>query len=412
MSAPGIVDVLRHRTFRFLCLGVILSRIGDAMTFVVITWLALGIGGPGAVGLVVFAGGCVAPLAAPVIGYLMDVLGLRLLLLVDNATRGLLMAGLAALVHTGHAGLGYLVMFAILSGLLSPATELGQNVATPALLRSNELDAANRLLGASWDISAWIGPAIAGFGIELVGSAAVLLVDASTFFAMALVALAMPGRPELDEAHDAEQPGSVLGRLLSGFRILWQLRPVAIITAVGVGDLFLGGMMEVFLPAFNTLTLQQGAGEYGLLVSFAGATCLFGTLVLTPIVTRLGYGPALVLMLAVRGIAVLPLALVGSWGLAAVFVAIAAIPDGSFFPISRTVQQRLIPAAVRGRVQGAKGALGVAGFPLGSAVGGLLVAAIGTRPVAVIMALGYVLLALAIVLTPQLMDEAASPDDA
>lgn len=166
------------------------------------------------------------------IGYLMDVLGLRVLLLVDNAIRGLLMVGLAAVVHTGHARLGYLVVFAILSALLSPATELGQNVAVPTLLESSELDAANRLLSASSDIAAWIGHAIAGVGIDLLGSAAVLLVDASTFFAMALVALTMPGRADRDEAAQAEQPGSVLGRLLSGFRILWQLRPVAIMTAL------------------------------------------------------------------------------------------------------------------------------------------------------------------------------------
>lgn len=47
MNAPGVVDILQRRTFRFLFLGVTLSRIGDAMTFVVISWLALGIGGRG-----------------------------------------------------------------------------------------------------------------------------------------------------------------------------------------------------------------------------------------------------------------------------------------------------------------------------------------------------------------------------
>jgi MFS family permease len=162
-------------------------------------------------------------------------------------------------------------------------------------------------------------------------------------------------------------------------------------------------MVEVFLPAFNRLTLHHGAGGYGLLISFAGVTCLFGTMVLTPLFTRLGYGPGLIAALVLRGVAFLPVAFVDSWALAAVFIAIAAIPDGSFFPMSRTVQQRLIPAGVRGRVQGAKGALGVAGFPLGSAVGGLLVAAVGTRPVAVAIALGYFPLALAVRLTPQVM---------
>jgi MFS family permease len=402
-TTPGIISALHRPTFRWLFLGVTLSRVGDAMTFVVISWLALRIGGPRAVGLVVFVGGCVAPLTAPVIGYLLDLLGLRLLLLVDNVTRGLLMTGLALLVRSGHAGIGHLVVFAALSALLSPATELGQNVALPALVGSRDLDAANSLFAASWDISAWIGPAIAGVSIDLLGTGAVLLIDASTFFVMALVALAMPGRPDQADAEEAAPGGSVAGGLLHGFRVLWGLRPVMILTLVAVGDLFLGGMMEVFLPAFNKLTLHQNASEYGLLVSIAGATCLFGTLVLTRLVIRLGYGPGLVLVLAARGVAVLPLAFVGSWGLAAVLVGLAAIPDGCFFPISRTVQQRLIPPAVRGRVQGARAALGIAGFPLGSAAGGLLVAAIGAPAVAVVMAVGYLPLALAVLATPQLM---------
>jgi MFS family permease len=415
MSEPTIVGVLRHRAFRLLATGLTLSRVGDTMTFVVIAWLALGVGGPRAVGLVVFVGGCVTPLSAPVIGYLVDRLGLRLLMLVDNLTRGLLMVVLAGLVHSGHARVEHLVLFAALSALLSPATELGQSVAVPALLESRELDAANRLLGASWDIAAWIGPAIAGFGLDLLGSAPVLLVDAGTFFVMALVALTMPGR--LGSAEPVAESGGVVGRLLGGFVLLWRLRPVAILTLVSLGDLFLGGMMEVFLPAFNKVTLHQGASAYGALVSIAGAACLLGTLALTPLVTRLGYGPGLVLVLAVRGLLVLPLAFIGSWGIAAVLVALAAVPDGSFFPIARTVQQRLIPADVRGRVQGAKVALGVTGWPLGSAVGGLLVAAAGAPAAAAVMAVGYLPLAAAIVLTPQLMlnvvnEPAPGPDPA
>ncbi len=403
MKAPRLADVLRRRRFRYLFLGVTFSRVGDAMTFIVISWLALGIGGPRAVGLVLFVGGCVGPATAPVIGYLMDKLGVKLLLLADNLTRGLLMLALATFVRLGHVRLEYLLVFAVLSAVLSPATELGQSVTVPMLLPSAELDAANRLLAATWDVSAWLGPAFAGFAIATIGSPFVLLLDAATFFVMALVALRMPGRSEQPAASEAGVPGGGRAGVLSGFRLLWQLRPVMIITLVAVGDLFLGGMMEVLLPAFNKLTLHQGPSQYGLLVSAAGITCLCGTLFLTPLVTRLGYGPGLVVVLAARGLLILPLVFAGSWGFAVLITAIAAAPDGGFFPIVRTVQQHLIPAHIRGRVQGAKGALGVAGWPLGSAVGGLLVAAIGARPTAAIIGIGYLPLAAVIMFVPQLM---------
>lgn len=406
-----LIRVLQRGNFRYLFLGMTFSRIGDSMTFIVISWLALGIGGPRAVGLVVFAGGLVTSVTAPVIGYLLDRLGLRLLLLADNLGRGVLMLGLSSLVRLGHVRLEYLLVFEILSAFLSPATELGQNVAVPMLVGSRELSAANRLLASSWDVAAWLGPAFAGFAISMIGPAQVLLIDAATFFAMSGIALLLPGRSAFSEAAEPDASRSAISRLLVGFRVLWHIRPVAVLAIISMADLFLAGMMEVFLPAFSKLVLHEGPARYGLLVSIAGLACLCGTLLLTPLVERLGSGPALVLVLAARGLGVLPLAFAGSWGIAAIFVAISSVPDGPFFPISRTIQQRLIPAHLRGRVQGARGALGAAGFPLGSALGGLLVAGIGAGPTAAVIAAGYLPLAAAIMLTPQLMNYSAIAAD-
>jgi predicted MFS family arabinose efflux permease len=396
MSSAGLTRALDRREFRRFFLGITLSRIGDAMTFTVVAWLALGAGGPAAVGYVVLAAGVTTPLAAPVIGALLDRAGLRRVLFADNLGRALLLLTLAVLARSGPVRLLDLLLITVVSALLSPATEIGQNVAVPVLVEDDELTAANTLLATSWDTAAWLGPAIAGLALARLGAAPVLVLDAVTFLAMAAVALTLPERPD----HPA---GSGPGGVLSGFRILLGLRPVLVISLVTVGNLFLAGMVEVFLPAFTGLTLHAGAARYGLLVSIAGLTGLAGTLLLTPVVDRLRPGPALMLVLAVRGLALLPLAAAGSWALAAVVVALAAVPDGPFYPISRTVQQRLIPAAVAGRVQGARGALGVAGFPLGGAVGGIAVAALGAGPTVVLMAAGYVALAVVLAATPSVL---------
>lgn len=389
MGAGRRLDgVLGNGPFLRLVAGVTFSRVGDAMTFIVVSWLALRAGGPRAVGLVAFAAGCAGPVTAPLIGHLIDRLGLRPLMLADNLIRGCLMAGLAVLADLGLARLGYLVAFAVGAALLSPATELARDVALPALVEEGQLDAAN-LLASSWDVAAWLGPALAGIALGVVGPAPVLFADAATFFAMAVVALGLPGRP----GH--RQEGGDHG-LASGFRLLWRLRPVAIITVIGVADLFLAGLMEVFLPAFSKLTLHQGPAVYGLLVSLAGFACLVGTLCLTPLVTRLGYGPALIVVLAVRGLAVLPDRLRRVMGAGGRLRRAGGGAGRELFPISATIRQRLIPAHVRGRVAGASGALGAAGFPLGAAAGGLLIVAAGTRFTAAAMALGYLPLAVAV----------------
>ena len=391
MTSAGLTRVLVRKQFRQLFLGISLSRIGDAMTFTVVSWIALGVGGPRAVGLVLLAGGVAAPVAAPVIGALLDRLGLRLLLLADNLGRAALLVALAAFVQAGDVRLGHLVVVSVLSALLSPATEIGQTVAVPVLVEPGELTAANTLLATSWDLAAWLGPAVAGLAMAAAGPAPVLLLDAATFLGMALAARAMPSGP-------VEQGEGNAFRRLDGFRLLWRMRPVAVLTAVTVANLFLGGMLEVFLPAYSASTLHGGPAQYGALVSVAGLGCLAGTLLLTPLVDRLGSARALAVVLAARAVALLPLAVAGSWAVAAVVLAAASVPDGPFFPISRTLLQRLVPAPVQGRVAGARGALGAAGFPLGAAAGGVLVAAAGTGVTVGVLAAGYLASAGAVLL--------------
>ena len=195
MSSVALTHVLSRPTFRRLFLGVTLSRVGDGMTFTVVSWLALGTGGPGAVGLVVLAGGVVTPLTAPGIGLLLDRVGLRRILFADNLGRGALLLALAALARYGEVRLEHLVLVAVLSAALAPATELGQNVAVPVLVADAELTAANTLLASSWDVAAWIGPAVAGLALAAYGPGPVLLADALSFLAMAGVALLLPGAP-------------------------------------------------------------------------------------------------------------------------------------------------------------------------------------------------------------------------
>jgi Na+/melibiose symporter-like transporter len=391
IPVAGLSAVLRRREFRYLFLGVTISRCGDVMTAVVISWLALRAGGPQALGLVALAGGLVRAAAAPVAGHLLDRLGPRLLMLADNLGRGLLMTALACIAWTGLVSVGLLIAFAVAAALLSPATEVGQAVVTPRLVRPGELDAASRLLSGSWSASASLGPAVAGVAMGVLGAGPVLLLDAATFFLMAAIAPLLPGRPgDVSRNSAASQPGFPdTGRLSSGFVLLWRMRGLAVLSLISVGVLFLDGMTEIFLPAFTRLVLHQGPAQYGLLVSVSGVAALAGTFLVAPVAGRLGPGPGLAVLLAARAVLTVPLALAGSWLAGAVVIAAAALPDGAVYPILAAARQRLIPAAVAGRVQGAQGALSAAGFPLGSAAGGMLAAGPGVPALAVVLAVGY-----------------------
>ena len=395
IPVAGLSAVLRRREFRYLFLGVTISRCGDVMTAVVISWLALRAAGPQALGLVALAGGLVRAAAAPVAGHLLDRLGPRILMLADNLGRGLLMTALACIAWSGQVAIGLLIGFAVAAALLSPATEVGQAMVTPRLVRPGELDAACRLLSGSWSASASLGPAMAGLAMGIIGAGPVLLIDAATFFLMAVVATLLPGRPDQASRNSAaSQPGlPARARLMSGFVLLWQMRVLAVLTLVSVGMLFLDGMTELFLPAFTRLVLHQGPAQYGLLVSVSGLAALAGTFLVAPLAGWLRPGPGLAVLLVTRAALIVPLALARSWLAGAVVIAAAALPDGAVYPILAAARQRLIPAAVAGRVQGAQSALSAAGFPLGSAVGGILAAGPGVPVLAVVLAAGYLPLA-------------------
>jgi MFS family permease len=407
MRPSALVDVLRRqRRFRWFFLGMLFSRIGDTFNVVALSWLVLDIAGPRELGAVLFLAGIPGALSAPLAGHLLDRFGARRVVLVENVLRAALVAAIPLLWWTGTLRMGYLYVLVLLGAALI-ATEIAHDVAIPELVPDGDLEAANTLVSVIWDGSAWVGPALAGLVVQFAGVGVALLVDAATFVVMATTAWALPTR--LDHGGGEErEPGGSLGRLLGGFRLLWRLRPVAVMTGVAVGVLLLSGIQEVFMPAYSRSVLGVGAAGYGLIVSVAGFGSLLGTVLLTPLLARLRPGPAVALTVAVRGLFLAPLAVTRSLPVAATTAALSGAADGPFYPLSRSIVQRRVPAELRGRVAGARGAIGAVGYPTGAAVGGLLLGAFRPAVVVAVMVAAHVPLVAAILLTREL----AGPPDA
>jgi predicted MFS family arabinose efflux permease len=76
---------------------------------------------------------------------------------------------------------------------------------------------------------------------------------------------------------------------------------------------------------------------------------------------------------------------------AAILLGLASFGWGPYFAFDRTMMQRLVPDDVRSRLAGARMTISSLGFPLGSAIGGALIGAVGV-PV-LILAVGGAYLA-------------------
>lgn len=357
-----LMQPLLGSRFRRLFVGMTFSRTGDAMSQVALIWVTLQHFGSTMVGLVLLVSAAPTLVAAPVAGAVVDRLGIRLAVVVDNLIRFFAATVLAGALFAGVISVPMLLGYAVLSGLTGPITEIAVDTATPNVVVDDELDRANILLSMVWDLADLVGPAAAGLLIDAFGVPVVFVLDAVTFLGMAALVPDVPRPvpvPETDLNASAQRRG-----LSSGFRLLFtSYRASLWLALISVFMLAVAGAQEVIYPVLVSQRLGADATAYGLFVSICGAASLLGTLLLAQRATRWLPHHALAATIAARGAFLIPLGLARSYPAAASYAAASTLATGPFYPLCRTVQQRLVPPHDRARVTGARSAFGVLGYP-------------------------------------------------
>jgi MFS family permease len=88
-------------------------------------------------------------------------------------------------------------------------------------------------------------------------------------------------------------------------------------------------------------------------------------------------GISLALILLLSGLTLAPLIVIHTLPLALLVIGLAGLAAAPYYVVEQSITQRLIPEQVRGQIFGARGALNVAGYPLGGMIGGVLLATLG-----------------------------------
>ena len=320
------LQVGRRPEFRRFWLGMMISRAGDAFTTVALSWVVLDMAGPFQLGVVLMCFGLPRIMSGPVAGRLLDRSSPRVLLMADNAARGLLIALVLVLLWSHHLAVVDLYGIAAVCALLSAVTEVAEVALVPRLVDDAQLDTANSLLSANWELAYIVGPAVAGLIVATIGAPFALLFDAVSFAVMAVICLGLPSAGPVSRASPAR----------AGRRR-------------------------------NRLSLRSFPAV--LVLSFCG----FGLLRLAP-----------------------------DLAVAVVLLGLAAFAWGPYYVFERTLVQRLVPDDIRSRLAGTKMMISSLGFPLGSAIGGALVGAIGVPAVVLAIACAYLTLSLLPLLAPGL----------
>jgi MFS family permease len=278
-----------------------------------------------------------------------------------------------------------IVAIGIAEGLFIPA----YGAVMPRILSADHLQAGNALNSLSFYIAMVLGPAAAGFVIAVFGTGPALWIDVATFvFSLATLLVIserpMASAPDLEHERDGHIRRAIRD-FKQGVVAVWERPWIA--ASIGMATLV---MTFSVAPAFLAAPIEArdrlgGSGAYGAAFTALGVGSIVGSLIGGNIRTSQPGTVALcglfTIFGAVGSLAFLPLPGV------LFFWAVAGIGVTVFQVLWTTAIQKDVPEHLLGRVL-ALDWLGSQGLmPLGYALAGLLVAAIGVHDVLIAGAL-------------------------
>ena len=372
LAAIDIGPLRRHREYRLLWTGLMVSFFGSQVAFVAVPYQVYQLTGSTAVvGFLALVALVPLLLSAIVGGAFADAVDRRKM--VRFAEAGLALCSTALLVNSLVPSPQVWVLFVVeafaaaLGGFLRPSLDS----LTPRLVEKHELIAAGALDSLRFQIGLIGGPALGGLLIATIGLPGVFGIDIATFL-VSLVALTM--MRAVPPPPDAEAPS--LRRIAEGFSYA-KSRPELIGTyGVDIVAMFFG-MPNALFPAFAQKF--GGAGVLGLLYSAPPVGSLAATMTSgwTKKVHR--HGLAVILAAGAWGMGIVLLGLAPSLWLALAALAVAGAADMISGIFRSTIWNQTIPDRLRGRLAGIEQVSYSSGPLLGDVEAGIVGSLAGVR---------------------------------
>lgn len=411
----------RNAPFRRFLAGEFVTNLGDSLYAVAVLWFALQTSGSPLVVSVVNAALLTPWLLQFAAGAVVDRVDVVRLLVVVQLLQGVGVAGLAVAGATGRLAVPLLIaVVAALAGLAVTLTPVQARL-VPRLVADERLSTGNGLLATVTLGLDTVFEAVGGLLIPVFGVEALLAADAATFLVAAvLFARVRPGLTGGDDGADTDvdtatdggdtdsggdsRPSvsdAVTAYVADTCEGIAALRGTVFVELVGVSAVFhltLGATLTL-LPVYAAT--RGGAGTYGLLLGAFGVGRVVGTNVADRL-TGLPYGWFRAgTSLAAAGAWVASVATTSRLA-AVVLFGLAWVPAGANGVFVSTLNQRLFPSELLGRVSSLKGTASTATLPVGSLLGGVAATLLDARTAMALGATGFAFVGLWFCLRPRL----------
>jgi len=356
-DAARVFGVLKRPELRAVWLAEWISDVGNFVTFIALAvYINQLTHSVAAVGLVFALRAVPTFTVGPFAAVLVDRLDRRAVMIVSDLVRAVLV-GLLPFTHAPWQA----YVLALSSGVLGTFFQPARSALLPQLVDTRELVPALAVIETTHQALHTLGPAIAGLVVFAFGARNSFFVDAASFLVSALfiARVVARGRPERPERRSA------IHELIEGVRALAHAPAVRTYVLLDAALAFGGGGVIALLVIYVQDVLGRPGGEYGLVLSVAGLGTVLASIAIaagdqrsarTPWAVASAASAAAMIFIAFEPsfLALLPIAFVYGIGDAATGIPAAAV-------VAET-----LPDSVRGRVYGARNALTLFVYAVGS----------------------------------------------
>jgi MFS family permease len=383
---------LRHRDYRLLWLGQIVSVTGSQMQFVAINWhVYLLTKSAFALGLVGLFRGVPIILCSLAGGVVADAIDRKRLMIV---TQTVMLTSAALLTAGTLAGFESVWPIYVLSGIASAATAFdtpARQALMPTLVPIEDFPNAVSLAVIVFNVATIAGPAIAGFLLAESGPAIIYGINALSFLAViaALIAMRASGQPDLQtERKDALS----FAALKEGLTFVWHT-PIIVQTMTLDFLATFFASATLLLPIFAQERLHVGARGYGFLAAAPAIGSVLTALVLARLGTLRRQGRLVVASVAVFGVATAAFGVSTVYWVSLLMLAITGAADTVSTVLRQTIRQLVTPNHLRGRMTSINMMFFMGGPQLGELEAGVVAGFIGAPLSVVIGGLGSLITA-------------------
>jgi MFS family permease len=379
---PGPAGLYRNRDFLRLWAAQSVTMVGTQVGAVALPLTAVLHLDAGPVGMGLLGAAAMAPYLgfSLLAGVWVDRLPRRLVLVVVDLTRAALLALVPVLFLLDALSTGRLLAVALLVGTCAMVSDLAHPAYLPSLVAPGQLLVGNSRLVLSRTAAEVAGPGLAGPLVTWLTAPVSLLVVAATCLGSAAGLLTIsrrePRRPR------TARPG-VRGELVAGIRTTLG-HPVLRPAACGAASFtFCWSGIQALLALYVVQRVGLTPTQYGLCFAAGAVGAVVGSLATVPLAHRFGIGRTMVASAALSCAAPLLLPLLGSrttaMGLLSAALFLQGLGLSGWDVQAKNLQQRLVPAALMGRMNGTYLTLSMGAGALGALGGGVLASAVGLR---------------------------------